>query len=185
MKKVYYTYAALVFVPLLAVESLVIWAVYLHAPGYVWVPVCVPLLPTLFVLGFILLWIPRYFASIRYELAEEEVRVRRGVWWKMKHTVPYSRIMSVDVIQGPISRHFGLATVDVHTAGYTGTAGGSGGPGSRRAEASIMFIPNAEEVREWILQRVRSRPLFGGDATLSELRAIRELLEKSLEARTL
>jgi rubrerythrin len=98
----------------------------------------------------------------------------------MKHTVPYSRVMSVDVIQGPISRHFGLATVDVYTAGYTGVSGGSGGPRSRRAEASILFVPNAEEIRESILQRVRSRPLFGGDATLSELRAIRELLEKSL-----
>jgi hypothetical protein len=35
MKKVYYTYAALVFAPLLAAESLVIWIVHLYAPGYV------------------------------------------------------------------------------------------------------------------------------------------------------
>jgi|GEM_PF-5659931 len=63
MKKVYHIYATLVFVPLLAVESLVIWVVYLHASNYVWVPVCALLLPTFFVLGFILLWVPRYFPS--------------------------------------------------------------------------------------------------------------------------
>gem|GEM_PF-3832720 len=52
--------------------------------------------------------------------------------------------------------------------------GGAGGSQTRRAESSITFIPSAEEIREQILQRVRSRPLFGGDGMLSELRAIRE-----------
>lgn len=113
-------------------------------------------------------------------LAAEEVRVERGVWWKFKHTVPYSRVMSVDTVQGPISRHFGIGTVDVYTAGYTGVAGGGGGPRTRRAEATIMHIPNFMEVREHILQRVRHRPLFGTDAAqmLEELRRIREILEK-------
>jgi uncharacterized membrane protein YdbT with pleckstrin-like domain len=103
----------------------------------------------------------------------------------MKHTVPYARVMSVDIIQGPLSRSLGLATVDIYTAGYTGAAGGTGSPGRRRAEASIMHVSDFAETRENILQIVRGRPLFATSASdtttdmLSELRKMRELQEKS------
>ncbi|MGQ9760113.1 MAG: PH domain-containing protein [Candidatus Methanomethylicaceae archaeon] len=49
----------------------------------------------------------------------------------MRHAVPFSRIMSVDTIQGPISRRLGVGTVDIYTAGYTGRSGGGGEPRSR------------------------------------------------------
>lgn len=48
-------------------------------------------------------------------------------------------MMSVDVIQGPISRRFGVGSVHVHTAGYTGPAGGTAGPGARGAEADLFL----------------------------------------------
>jgi len=90
--------------------------------------------------------------------------------------------MSVEVVQGPISRRLGIATVDIHTAGYTGAAGGTAGPQSRRAEASLIHILNYSEVREKVLSLVRGRPLFGVSGVtadmLTELRRIRELLEK-------
>jgi len=92
--------------------------------------------------------------------------------------------MSVDVAQGPISRMLGIATVDVYTAGYTGVAGGTGGPGSRRAEASIIHVSNFADLRESVLSVVRGRPLFAAPVSdvsnemLSELRKMRELLEK-------
>ena len=108
--------------------------------------------------------------------------VERGVWWRIKSTVPYARVMSVEVVQGPISRRLGIATVDIYTAGYTGVAGGTAGPKSRRAEASLIHISNHSEVREKILSLVRGRPLFGVSGftadMLLELRRIRELLEK-------
>ncbi len=110
--------------------------------------------------------------------------VEGGVWWKMKHTVPYARIMSVDTIQGPISRKFGIATVDVYTAGYTGVSGGTGGPSNRRAEASIIHVSDFAGIREKVLSIVRGKPLFStrtqdADAELlSEVRKIRELLEE-------
>jgi uncharacterized membrane protein YdbT with pleckstrin-like domain len=122
-----------------------------------------------------------------FHLTRDEVVVEHGVWWKMKHTVPYARVMSVDIIQGPLSRSLGIATVDIYTAGYTGVAGGTGGPGKRRAEASIMNISEFTEVRENILGVVRGKPLFTtttsdtGTEMLSELRKMRELLEKSGE----
>ncbi|MGP3668006.1 MAG: PH domain-containing protein [Candidatus Bathyarchaeota archaeon] len=73
----------------------------------------------------------------------------------MRHVVPYSRIMSVDIIQGPISRMFGLGSVYVYTAGYTGRAGGSAGPMTRSAEATIWGISNFTEIRDLIINIVR------------------------------
>lgn len=152
-----------------------------------WAYLLIPLVVVLMVLGFIFYWILKYYNTISYILMEDEVMVERGVWWKMKHVVPYSRVMSVDVIQGPISRRFGVGSVLVHTAGYTGPAGGTAGPSRRGAEASIWGAPNFVEIRDAIIGIVRGRPLFGIPRAvapdisleiLEELKRIRKALEK-------
>ncbi|MEM4214732.1 MAG: PH domain-containing protein [Candidatus Methanomethylicaceae archaeon] len=105
--------------------------------------------------------------------------------WKMRLAVPFSRIMRFDTAQGLLSRHFGIGTVDIYAAGYTGRAGDGGGPSVRRAEASIMFVPDFLEMREEILRIVKEIPLFGvpgasfeilGQQMLEELKEIRKLL---------
>ena len=120
-------------------------------------------------------------------LTNEEVIVERGVWWRMKHVVPYSRVMSRDVIQGPISRHFGVGAVHIYTAGYTGPAGGAAGPGMRSAEATIWGVQNFQEIRDKILEMVRGRPIFGiskaatpdlSSKMLKELSRIRKAVKK-------
>lgn len=185
LKKVYYIYGGLIFIPLLILSSAPIWLGAAAAPDVLryWYFLAIPPAIVVVIGGFVAYWIPKYYDSIIYELAEEEVRVERGVWWKMKHAVPYGRIMSVDVIQGPISRKFGIGAVDVHTAGYTGLAGGTSGPGRRRAEASLFGIQNFIEVRDFILKIVKGRPLFGArgevaEEMLDELRRIRRAVEK-------
>ena len=45
------------------------------------------------------------------------LRVRRGVVWHKEILVPRSRVQHLDLERGPIERHFGLATLVVHTAG--------------------------------------------------------------------
>jgi hypothetical protein len=141
-------------------------------------------LPLIVITIFVSYWIPKYCRSIKYLLTENEVRVERGVWWKMRHAVPFSRIMSIDTIQGPLSRHFGIGTLDIYTAGYTGRAGGGSGPSVRRAEASIMFVPNFLELREEILNIVKGRSLFGASGTLSEVLG-QQILEELKEIRKL
>ena len=110
----------------------------------------------------------------------------------MKKVIRTGRVFSpileaLDYIQGPISRRFGIGSVHVHTAGYTGPAGGTAGPGTRRAEATIWGIPNFNEVRDTIISLVRGRPLFGAPETitrdigleiLEELKKIRKAIEK-------
>ncbi|MFB0500541.1 MAG: PH domain-containing protein [Candidatus Hadarchaeaceae archaeon] len=193
LKKVYYTYLAIIAAPSLIVTLLPIWAVYTFAPdvwqkGWViFIPIFIPLIIVLVSLSFVAYWISKYYGSISYSLKEDEVMVERGVWWKMRHVVPYARVMSVDIIQGPISRRFGIGSVHVHTAGYTGRRGGTAGPGARGAEAAIWGIPNFVEIRDAIIGLVRGRPLFGmprvagpdvGSEMLKELKKIRKAVEK-------
>ena len=43
--------------------------------------------------------------------------MRRGIVWHKEVLVPRSRVQHLDLERGPIERHFGLATLVVHTAG--------------------------------------------------------------------
>lgn len=185
MKTLYFTYLALIIVPLfvlglcatsymLLINEVTVAAIF--AIFY--------FLPLIIITIFVSYWIPKYCRSIKYLLTENEVRVERGVWWKMRHAVPFSRIMSIDTIQGPLSRHFGIGTLDIYTAGYTGRAGGGSGPSVRRAEASIMFVPNFLDLREEILNIVKGRSLFGTSGTLSEVLG-QQILEELKEIRKL
>lgn len=148
-------------------------------------------LPLVITTVFTLYWIPKFYKSITYTMTEHEVRAEMGVWWKMRHAIPYSRVMNVDTIQGPISRKLKIGTVDIFTAGYTGQAGGSGGGSIRRSEAAFIHVENFLELREAVLDVVKGRPLFGSSvekadanapAMLDEVKQIRSLLEK-LEAK--
>ncbi|MEM3045567.1 MAG: PH domain-containing protein [Candidatus Bathyarchaeia archaeon] len=188
LKRVYRVYLLLVAIPVLTVSVLPTLAVFIFESqiwSMAWPFTFIPLIGALAVFGFVAFWIPKYYDSIWYFLANDEVAVERGVWWKMKHVVPYSRVMSVDIIQGPISRRFGVGSVHVYTAGYTGPAGGSAGPGTRGAEATIWGVLNFTEIRDMIISMVRERPLFGPSETreigleiLEELRKIRKAVEK-------
>ncbi|MCS6769922.1 MAG: PH domain-containing protein [Candidatus Caldarchaeum sp.] len=180
--KLYVVYLLVGLAPLVVFGSVASWVVYVNAPGLLPVVLAVIFAPLTAAALLYVYWAFNYVKSLVYELGDEEVVVRRGVWWKMVHTVPYSRVMSVDVVQGPISRFLGIASVDVHTAGYTGYAGGAAGPGTRRAEASMLHVDNAGELREKVLARVRGRRLFEtgdlGAEMLEELRTIRRLLSR-------
>jgi membrane protein YdbS with pleckstrin-like domain len=185
MVKLFNYYLLTAITPIVIGGLIVIWLVYRFNPALAYIPAVIFFVPVAVIVGFVSYWVRRYYRSIRYQLSRDEVIIEHGVWWKMKHTVPYARVMSVDIIQGPISRMLGIATMDIYTAGYTGVSGGTGGPGSRRAEASVMHVSNFAEIRENVLSIVRGKPLFAttvSDADtemISELRKIRELLEKS------
>ncbi len=189
MTTLYFIYLLIILTPILVIGIIVTWAVHVATLdiGLTLIPAIIFFGVPALVTAFIAYWAPRYYASLIYELTEDEIIVRKGVWWRMTHTVPYSRIMAVDIVQGPISRMLGHASVDVHTAGYTGQAGGTAGPGTRRAEASLIHVRNPEMLREKILSRVRARPLFGraetstAEENLRELRLIRDSMERLAE----
>ena len=144
-------------------------------------------IPISAILIFTVSWIPKYYETITYRLAKDEILWRRGVWFKHTGVVPYNRITNIDVSQGPISRRLGIGTLKIHTAGYSGTAG---------AEVRIEGIGNFEELKDVIMELVKRRKPTAVETyeeepkppiedinikILNELEKIRRLLERTLE----
>ena len=130
-------------------------------------------------------WVGLYYESMWYELREDEINWKRGVWFRTTGIVPYNRITNLDVRQGPFMRYLGISSLAIQTAGYSGQA---------VPEIRIEAIEHAEELRECIRSMVRGSPAHDdgtGSGTpssicsspvdqqiLSELKSIRSLLEK-------
>ena len=57
------------------------------------------------------------YRHCRYRVSLLGIEIRRGIFWKKVTSVPLSRVQHTDVSQGPLQRHFGIATLTVHTAG--------------------------------------------------------------------
>jgi hypothetical protein len=58
-----------------------------------------------------------FFRRYRYRIDDDKVEIRRGVFVVSHTLVPIERIHQVEVSQGPINRHFGLADLTMTTAG--------------------------------------------------------------------
>ena len=63
---------------------------------------------------------PLMFRRWGYQLAQGELRLRRGVVQHTDTWVPYSRIQYVELRQGLLERKFRLSSLVVHTAGSEG-----------------------------------------------------------------
>jgi membrane protein YdbS with pleckstrin-like domain len=64
-------------------------------------------------------WVGLYYKSMWYELREDEMSWKRGVWFRTTGVVPFNRITNIDVRQGPVMRALGISTLSVQTAGYS------------------------------------------------------------------
>lgn len=133
------------------------------------------------VLIFTYYWIPKYYDTMLYRLTGNEIVWRRGVWFKNTGIVPYNRITNIDIVQGPISRRLGIASLKIQTAGYSAQSGGS-------AEIRIDGVEQFEKLRDLIMEFVRGNKPVAVETydneninlkVLSELVQIRELLESS------
>lgn len=69
---------------------------------------------TLMVWGLVML--ERNWRSWRYAERADDLLISRGVLWREETVVPYGRMQLVEVTSGPVERHFGLASVQLHTA---------------------------------------------------------------------
>jgi len=186
-KKLYYTYLlipAVVVGCVFAIASIAI-VYFVEAPGS-WAAVVALFVPYLIVIGFVAYWIPKYFPTVSYMLTEDRIVFQGGHWWKRKSYVPYNRITNIDLLQGPLSRRYGLGKVSIQTAGYSGQAGSSG----RFAEISIFGVKDFEEIKDAIMGMVVRYKPVGAEAgvetahktldveTLEELKRIRKGIEE-------
>lgn len=91
-------------------------------------------------------WVRLYYESMWYELREDEMSWKRGVWFHTTGIVPYNRITNLDIKQGPVMRALGISTLALQTAGYSGQA---------VPEIRIEGMEHAEELRETLRGLVR------------------------------
>ncbi|MFD4693187.1 PH domain-containing protein [Streptomyces sp. NPDC058463] len=61
-----------------------------------------------------------WFRTHRWEVTDDAVYVRTGVFLQEWRIAPMSRIQTVDTVRGPLEQLFGLATVTVTTASAKG-----------------------------------------------------------------
>lgn len=187
------------FVPWFIIDFLLFVALMLACTILpMWLSAGIDTLVTLAILGALavilivfVVWTRLYYDTMAYELHDDELRWRRGVWFRTTGIVPYNRITNLDLKQGPVMRWLKISTISIQTAGYSGQA---------VPEIRIEAIERAEELREILRQSVRACSArsdgtgTGGQSSpaadspvatigtsmliLDELKRIRQLLEQ-------
>jgi uncharacterized membrane protein YdbT with pleckstrin-like domain len=128
-----------------------------------------------------------YYRSLSYEIQDDEVIVRVGIWTQSVKHVPYRTVTNLKVKRDILDRwFFSLGTLNIQTAGMSGTTG---------AEESLVGLPNVQEVYEIVVTELRrfrggmaptaadveDAPAVASAAALSailaEVQAIRQTLE--------
>ena len=104
----------------------------------------------------LIIGIPLYIRSMEYSVISKsgmvmpEIYVKKGLINITKKHVPFRTITNISSRAGPIDRVFGIGTVEIQTAGYSGGPQGHSGP-----EEKLEGITFYEEVRDFILQELR------------------------------
>lgn len=79
-------------------------------------------------------FIPRRVRAVGYAERAEDLLVREGLLIRNLTVVPYGRMQFIEVSSGPLTRHYGLATVELKTAAGSATVSIPGLPADRAAE---------------------------------------------------
>lgn len=104
----------------------------------------------------ILIAIPMYIRSFEYSVISKagatmpEIYVKKGLINVTKKHVPFRTITNIASRAGPIDRMFGIGTVEIQTAGFSG-----GAQAGRSPEEKLEGITFYEQVRDFVLQELR------------------------------
>ncbi|WIK87923.1 PH domain-containing protein [Varibaculum cambriense] len=88
-----------------------------------------------------LLWlIPRQVRAMGWAVTGTDLQIRKGIMFKSLTVVPLGRLQYVDVEEGPVARHFGIAQVKLHTASASTDAELPGIPREQAAQLRKKFL---------------------------------------------
>ena len=59
----------------------------------------------------------RAYRAWGYRIDDRVLELKSGIVFRVSQLLPLTRLQHVDLRQGPLERHFGLATLALHTAG--------------------------------------------------------------------
>lgn len=97
----------------------------------------------MFLLFAWLFWlIPRQVRALGYATTDSDFLVRRGIMFRRLDIVPYGRIQFVDVNEGPVARHLGIASCQLHTASASTDAAIAGLPVEEAASLRDLLVAN-------------------------------------------
>ena len=98
-----------------------------------------------------LLWlIPRQVRAMGWAVTGTDLQIRKGIMFKSLTVVPLGRLQYVDVEEGPVARHFGIAQVKLHTASASTDAELPGIPREQAAQLREEISELAETNLEGI-----------------------------------
>ena len=105
-----------------------------------------------------------------YVVGEESMRIREGVWSLREQTMTIASVQNMSVRQGPVQRLFGIADLEIHTAGGGSRSELESGrsPDKKRNFHVGRFrgLENAEELRDSIYTKLMALRGTGlGDET--------------------
>jgi membrane protein YdbS with pleckstrin-like domain len=107
-----------------------------------------------------------------YVLTDRSLRIRRGILIIRETTVSFENVQNVEVRQGPVQRHFGIADLVVQTAGGGAAHSeghGHGSSGRNLHIAILQGLDDAPAVRDAILEHIRRLRSGGlGDEPLAQ-----------------
>lgn len=112
-------------------------------------------------LGLLLLVVFPVLSWLRftYRVQEEQLVTESGVLFRQKRFVPKKKIQSINVTEGLLHRIFGLAKVEIETAG-----------GAKKAEATLEAVTKEEavELRRMLTEPSDLRPMGEASAESAE-----------------
>ena len=83
-----------------------------------------PWIPGMAILLLAILWVgvvpSRRYRQLGHAVAQDRLRIAQGAFYRSDMVVPFSRVQHLDVEQGPIERAFGIARLQLFTAGTHG-----------------------------------------------------------------
>ena len=88
----------------------------------------------------------RRYRSWAWRMDEDELRIASGLLVRSDAVVPFGRVQHIDIVRGPLQRHYGLGSLVLHTAGTRSAAILL--PGLEQSEAERMRDHVRSKIRE-------------------------------------
>ncbi|ANO52747.1 PH domain-containing protein [Woeseia oceani] len=123
--------------------AMAVLSLALHVP---WVPVGILYLALFIAAVFSMTWPGIAVKRCGYVLRDKDILFRKGVIWHSVTAIPFNRVQHVETSSTPLERRFGLATLQLFTAG------GSGGD----LKIGGLCKDVAEKLRAFILKKAGS-----------------------------
>lgn len=101
-----------------------------------------------------------------YMVGDESLRIREGLWLLREQTITIANIQNMSVRQGPLQKLFGIADLEVHTAGG-GAAAKPAGDGNTFRPLHVARFRGVEDA-EGLRDRIRARLVLHRGAGLGD-----------------